>query len=200
MAAPAVPTVGTVPRVRLPKPRFWRALHAFGCQRASLGTMSIDAPAVAPHSDDPLLVEIRAKLAQAPRMHGYYLLRLIRSERTAEVDEAARLDWLLEQLDDRPWAPTNAPQDPADGYQVDEATAAAHAVTMLVGGADVGHARDTMSPASAASLWTQFRTLFAPSARCFIGLGFGDPAYVFLRGVAVIDDTRAGYLGVVESD
>lgn len=52
MAAPAVPTVGTVPRVRLPKPRLWRASHAFRCQRASLGTMSIDAPVAAPHSDD----------------------------------------------------------------------------------------------------------------------------------------------------
>ncbi len=166
--------------------------------------MSRKAPTAAPRLDDldaPALAAIRARLAQAPRMHGYYLTRLIAADPVAGVDDATRLDRLFEQLDDQPWPPpSERPADPGADYQVDEPTAAAHAVAMLIGGADVGHARDTIAPATAASLWTQFRALFSPSARCFIGLGLGDPAHVFQRGVAVVDHRRAGYLGVIESD
>lgn len=49
---------------------------------------------------DPLEA-IHATLAKFPRVHGYYLLKIVDIEWTD--DEEASLDVVMQQLDDHPW-------------------------------------------------------------------------------------------------
>jgi hypothetical protein len=79
-------------------------------------------------------------------------------------------------------------------------SAQAEVVAALIGGGAIGHARDTMSAASAVQAWQRFASLFAPDRRYFIGMGLGDPGMCFSRARRSSDATRAGYIGVVESD
>ena len=69
-----------------------------------------------------------------------------------------------------------------------------------VGGAEIGHTRETMSAALTGQIWGLFSSLFATDRAYFTGLGLGDDKYVFQSGVAIVDATRAGFIGVVEND
>jgi hypothetical protein len=137
-------------------------------------------------------------------MSGYYILRLIdiTAIRAQVGDDDRMLDAVFEQLDGRTWPPYEERLDL--GRWRDQAAPAddarAEVVTALIGGRDVGHTRDTMSAAVAAQTWELFASLFAPERTYYNGLGLGDPRYVYMRGAAIVDATRAGYLGVVEGD
>jgi hypothetical protein len=101
---------------------------------------------------DPLEA-IRATLAKFPRMHGYYLLKVVDIEWTD--DEDASLDVIMQQLDDHAWPPPE--QRPISPRWTDDVIPEADArdivITGLVGGANVGHTRDTISRATAIAVW-----------------------------------------------
>ena len=117
-------------------------------------------------------------------------------------NEERSLTTAFEALDDQTWTPPELrPKDQLwVDYEVDEAKARAHAIEALVGGAAVGHSRDTVPQSDASAIWKRFRALFALEARFFLGLGFGDSAYVFQQGAVVVDDEKAGCLCIIESD
>lgn len=145
---------------------------------------------------------IRRVLARYPRMRGYYLLNVVPLPENWAEHEETLLTEAIEALDDHEWPPVEA--RPADqrwvDYEVSELVAAAHAAAALVGGGAVGHARDTIPIADARPIWEAFRGLFSTSARFFIGVGLGDPKYVFQQGVVVADGEKAGCLCVIEND
>lgn len=143
---------------------------------------------------------IRATLAKLPRMHGYYLLKVVDIEWTS--DEESSLDVIMQQLDDHPW-PTRAqrPTFPCwTEYVITEEDAREMVITGLIGGANIGHARDTISRPTAIAVWDQFRSLFSERVRFFRNDGFGDRRYVYSTGAVAVDATRAGILVIVESD
>lgn len=146
------------------------------------------------------LEAIQVALARFPRMHGYYLLKVVDVEWTDDKD--ASLDVIMQQLDDHPWPPRE--QRPTSPGWIDdvitEEDAREMVITGLVGGANVGHARDTISRATATAIWGQFRALFSERVQFFRNAGFGDSRYVFSTGAVAIDAMRAGILVVVESD
>ena len=148
---------------------------------------------------DPLEA-IQATLAMFPRMHGYYLLKVVDIEWTD--DEDTSLDVIMQQLDDHAWPPRDQrPISPCwTDYVITEEDARDIVITGLVGGANVGHLRDTISRPTATAVWDQFRALFSESMRFFRSDGLGDKRYVFSTGVVAVDATRAGVLVVVESD
>jgi hypothetical protein len=152
---------------------------------------------------EPRLDAIERTLAAHPRRVGHYILRLIDIAliRT-QVSEERMLDALFEHFAGRTWPPFE--ERVALGSWRDSIATADDAgdevVGALVGGKAVGHTTDTMNAAVAARIWADFASLFASDRTYFRGLGLGDPAYVYLRGAAIVDATRAGYLGVVEGD
>jgi hypothetical protein len=78
--------------------------------------------------------------------------------------------------------------------------AQAEVVNALVGGGPIGHTRDTMSAVVAGQTWEHFASLFATDRKYFMGLGLGDRQHAYQCGAAIVDATRAGFIGVVESD
>lgn len=146
--------------------------------------------------------EIRGVLANHPRMHGYYLLKLVELAPSWRDDEDAALSDAFQSLDDHEWRPRE--QRPADqswsGYEVAESTAKQRTISALVGGREVGHSRDTIDPQLASRIWDAFRASFGAAPRFFCGVGLGDSAYVYLDGAILVDDSKAGCLCVVEDD
>jgi hypothetical protein len=152
--------------------------------------------------DTESLEQLRNILGQYPRMHGYYLVNFVPLPPGWRDDEEESLATAFGELDDQEWKPVEL--RPKDQLWVDcevqEAEARVHALEALVGGGAVGHSSDTVPKGDALAIWQRFRELFASEARFFMGLGFGDSAYVFQLGVVVLDDEKAGCLCVVESD
>ena len=146
--------------------------------------------------------QLRETLGQYPRMHGYYLVNVVPLPFGWRDDEEGSLAIAFEALDDQTWKPVELrPKDQLwVDYEVEEAKARVHAVEALIGGGAVGHSSDTVPKGDAFAIWQRFRELFSSEARFFMGLGFGDSAYVFQGGVVVLDDEKAGCLCVVESD
>lgn len=149
-----------------------------------------------------LLDEIRGTLAACPRMHGYYLLKVVDLPAGWQSDEEMALTTAFQALDDHEWPnPEHRPEDQLwSDYEVAEEVAQERAIAALVGGNLVGHSRDTIERTLASEIWLRFRELFSPSARFFVGLGLGDSEYVFSEGAIVVDEARAGCLCVVEGD
>jgi hypothetical protein len=121
----------------------------------------------------------------------------------ARVSEDRMLAAIFEQLDrgqtPRPF------EDRADlgswsEYEVNAEAARSEVVQALVGGREIGQLLDTMNAELADQTWQHFTALFAADRRYYTGLALGDPACAFRRGAAIVDATRAGFLGVVESD
>ena len=141
-------------------------------------------------------------IARHPRMRGYYLLKVVPLPQNWREDEEVVLTEAIQSLDDHAWPPPEA--RPADqrwvDYEVSELAAAAHVIAALVGGLEIGHARETMPMAEARPIWEAFRALFSTNARFFLGVGLGDPKYVFQHGAVVADDHKAGCLCVIEND
>ncbi|XXX79864.1 hypothetical protein WMF30_13925 [Sorangium sp. So ce134] len=149
-----------------------------------------------------MLDELRSALAAYPRSYGYYLVKMVALDARWREDEETALTAAFQALDDHEWpAPELRPNDQtwAD-YEVIERRARELTVDALVGGAAVGHARDTIDRQEALALWLRFRGLFAPQARFFCGVGFGDSNYVFSGGAVIVDDVKAGCLFIIEND
>lgn len=152
---------------------------------------------------DTRMDELARTLAAHPRMAGYYILRLI--DITAirpQVSEDRMRDAVFEHFDGRRWPPFEERMALGSwgDYEVTAEAAQAEVVSALVGGDAIGHTRDTMSAAIAGQTWERFASLFATDRKYFTKLGLGDRQYVFQCGAAIVDATRAGYLGIVESD
>ena len=145
---------------------------------------------------------LRRVVARYPRMRGYYLLKVAPLPQNWREDEELVLTEAIESLDDHPWPPPEArPHDQRwVDYEVSELAAAAHVIAKLVGGLEIGHARETIPMAEARPIWEAFRALFSANARFFLGVGLGDSKYVFQHGAVVVDDHKAGCLCVIEND
>jgi hypothetical protein len=148
------------------------------------------------------LDQLRRVVGRYPRMHGYYLLNLVPLPEDWRDHEETALTAAIQALDDHPWPPPEVRPDDQRwvDYEVPEPEASAHVVAALVGGSEVGHARDTIPISDARPIWEAFRALFSTSARFFMGVGLGDSKYVFQQGAVVVDDHKAGCLCVIESD
>lgn len=152
---------------------------------------------------DTRMDEIARTISAHPRMAGYYILRLIDITAIRPlVAEDRMLDAVFEHFDGRTWPPfeERVALGSWSDYEVTAEKARAEVIGALVGGGAIGHTRDTMSEPVARETWERFASLFAPDRKYFIGLGLGDRQYVFQFGAAIVDATRAGFLGVVESD
>ena len=156
-------------------------------------TMSTDA-----------FLTLKRELESYPRLAGYYLIKMIDitdlrgSNRSAEqIAEAA-----FQQLDDHQWPPADVrPTDQTwSDYIVDRETAARETVAALVGGPGIGHTANTIPPPKAHTFFDRFDLLFDMPKLYYIGMGFGNRDYVYPRGVAIISNTHAGLLCVIESD
>ncbi|ULH18075.1 hypothetical protein MF271_24260 (plasmid) [Deinococcus sp. KNUC1210] len=165
---------------------------------------------------DPALEELRAELAQYPRMDGYYQLDLV----SIKILRQARMtqNEILKALYDR-WAPheANAAYRAAfpfpligtptleqrtpefNDYESTVENALEALTYELKGGSGIGHLADTISPVKAAELATRFFALFR-SPQAYRGLGLADPFFVFEQGVVLLDDERAACLLMIESD
>lgn len=148
------------------------------------------------------LEDVRRAVARYPRRSGYYLVNLVSLPENWVEDEEVALTEAIQALDDQRWPP---PEERPDDqrwvdYEVSELQAAAHVVAALVGGPEIGHARDTIPNAEARAIWETFRALFATNARFFVGVGLGDFRYVYQQGAVMVDDRRAGCLCVIEND
>jgi len=146
---------------------------------------------------DPRLDELARLLAARPRVWGFYILRVL--DISARLEEPRMLDAVYRHIADGHW-----PHDDDDFPWATAAVSAKKAkeelVDALVGGGSIGHAVLTMTAAMAEQRWALFESLFALERRYYINLAIGDAAYVFHRGVAIVDATRAGFLGIVEND
>lgn len=153
---------------------------------------------------DPVFVKFRRKISRYPRMHGYYLMDVvsIESMRSAGLTQEEILDAVFEFFDDQTWPPpADRPSDVSwSQHEVEGEVAEQIAVRALIGGTEVGHKRDTMPPKVARSLWREFQGFFQGERRYYVGMGLGDYKYAYLQGAAVVDETRAGVLWVVEND
>lgn len=152
---------------------------------------------------DPRMDEIARVLTAHPRMAGYYILRLIDiTAIRALVSEDRMLDAVFEHFDGRKWPPFEERLGLGSwgDHEASAEDAQADVVGALVGGGGVGHTRDTMSAAVAIQTWQRFASLFATDRKYFTRLGLGDRRYVFQSGAAIVDATRAGFIGVVEDD
>lgn len=151
---------------------------------------------------DSLFVKLKAEIEAYPRLSGYYILKLVALDPGWVNDEEHALDALFQYCDDHPWPPPE--ERKAEGcwsdYETLEEEAEQEVVTALVGGPEVGHVAQTMTPDQAAHFWRRFRGLFSERARYFMGLGLGSREYVFQRGIVIVDTHRAGTIYVVESD
>jgi len=153
--------------------------------------------------DEPLFREITAELRDRPRMHGYYILHLVRVDPGWPTREEAYLDELFQSFDTEEWPP----QEEREGmggswadYEVREDEARSEVIAALVGGGEIGHLKDTISARQPESVWSRFRSLFSPQVRFFMRLGLGSREYVFQRGAVLVDVDRAGAMCVVEGD
>jgi hypothetical protein len=148
------------------------------------------------------LREIRNDLAIHPRVHGYYLVKMVELEAGWQSDEEAALTGAFECLDDREWpVPELRPADQRwTDYEVAERVAEERAIDALVGGASIGHTRETIARTQATEIWRRFRGLFSPTARFFVGVGLGNSSFVSSDGAIVVDEARAGCLCIIESD
>jgi hypothetical protein len=151
----------------------------------------------------PALVALEQALSPHPRLHGYYLLKILTFDKLAEdCRNEATLGEVFELLDDKPWRPlADRPtgQSWAD-HRVDADLARAEVVTALIGGNDVGHTSNTMERDEAEAAWSLFEAEFGLCRDYYIRLGFGKSEYVFQRGVVIVAGKRAGALFVVEND
>jgi hypothetical protein len=149
-------------------------------------------------------LQLRAEIEAHEISPGYYIIKLaeIGAERNMGRTEEEIAEQVFQWFDDQEWPPAeNRPTDQTWGdYAVERAPARDHILEALVGGPPFGHTEETMSMTQAASYFDRFDSLFEDPKTYYINLGFGDPEHVFLHGVAVISATRAGYLGVVQSD
>jgi len=153
-------------------------------------------------SDDPAFLALRTEIQGTPRQHGYYLVDRVSIRGLQDLEPDALLERVFRHFDDAEWAPDD--QRPTDQTWLDYATTAegarSAAIDALVGGSEIGHARDTIPPAQAAALWEHFEALFPPPRAYYVGMGFGDARYVFQRGAAIVSAEFAGLVWVVESD
>lgn len=152
--------------------------------------------------DSAALEEVRRLLAKHPRMHGYYLLKLVELPPSWRDDAEAALTSAFQSLDDHEWPP--AGQRPVEqawsDYEVSEEIAKSRTISALIGGGAIGHSRDTIARDQAAQIWAAFRAIFASTPQFFCGVGLGDSAYAYLDGAILVDEAKAGCLCVIEDD
>ena len=87
-----------------------------------------------------------------------------------------------------------------EDYRWEEEAATRHVLQALQGGLEIGHHGDAMDAACARALWEEFQSFFSPARKYYGCLGLGNPDYVFQHGVAIVDESWAGLLWIVESD
>jgi len=146
--------------------------------------------------------EIRKDLSTFPRSCGYYLVKVVSLDHARLEDDDAVLTAAFQSLDDHEWPgeelrPTD--QRWAD-YAASENVAAERTIEALIGGASIGHVRETIDRTTATETWRRFRELFSPDARFFVGVALGDATYVRSEGAIIVDEAHAGCLCVVEDD
>lgn len=147
---------------------------------------------------------LKCEIESFKRLCGHYIIDLvsISAMRSAGWDDEQILDHVLQNWDDDAWPPESqrpTNQSWAD-YEIDREQARSHIIEVLVGGKAIGHLNNTISAEQAALFFDRFCLHFEEPMRFFAGLGLGDPAYVFLYGIVILDAARAGILWVVEGD
>ncbi|MBZ9751504.1 hypothetical protein K7W42_11580 [Deinococcus sp. HMF7604] len=163
---------------------------------------------------DLALKQLKAEVAQYPRMNGYTQLEVvsIQALRSMGTTQNDILDALYER-----WAahdaiavhrvahPLREPLssiecfDGYDDYEYSVCDALEALTYELKGGSGIGHLADTVPSEKAAELAARFFALFQ-APRAYRGLGWGDPFYAFEQGVVLLDEDRAGCFLIIESD
>ena len=147
---------------------------------------------------------IKTDVEAHPRLCGYYILGLvsIRDFRINGVSQETILEQLVDRFDDDPTEPDPdfVPDHGWNDYETTLDRARNHTIESLVGGRQIGHTKETMTEPTAGDLFDRFVAACGANPRFYIGLGIGDPRYVFMYGVLVVADERAGILWIVESD
>jgi hypothetical protein len=154
--------------------------------------------------DDPTFLALKAELQGYPRQCGYYLVDVVSIQdlRARSVPPEELLEQVFQHFDDQDWPP--AEERPTDqawaDYAATQAQARAFAIDALLGGSQVGHTAATIPNDTATALWERFESLFPEPRTYYVGMGFGDPKFVFQHGAAIVAGDLAGLVWVVESD
>lgn len=173
------------------------------CRRPHIATVIRTTP-VLTEINNPEFARVKAEIEAHPRLCGYYIIGLvsIRDFRTDGAQQETIFEELVKRFDDDPSEP-NPEFIPDHGWTDYETTfdcARAHTIESLVGGGQIGHTKKTMSESMAGELFDRFVAVCGANPRFYIGLGIGDRKYVFMYGVLIVADDRAGILWIVESD
>lgn len=147
---------------------------------------------------------LKSEIENHPRMCGYYIINIVGiSNFPLDAQErGSLLNEVFEHFDDQQWPPIYEDQSEQtwDDHEVEREKARSHLIEALIGGNSIGHTIDTIPSTLAKEFWNRFESLFADSRRYYMSMGLGDPAYVFLRGVAIVDNDKAGIISIVEGD
>ncbi len=152
----------------------------------------------------PEFLTLKSQITSYPRSSGYYLIDLVSIEVLTHQPllEDEKLDLLFQHFDDQEWPPKlERPQDQSwEDYTVERSKARDHLIESLIGGNSIGHMSDTIPTSEANSIYKDFELLFSPPCKYFINMGLGSYDYVFQLGLAIVDNQRAGFIGVIEND
>lgn len=147
---------------------------------------------------------LKAEIEAYPRLCGYYLIKMVKITdlRLASSNEEAMIETIFQYLDDQKWPPKEQRMKDQKWteYIVDRETALRHTVEGLVAGPQKGHLRPTIEANIAKLFFDRFDAMFDEPKSYYIGMGLGNPAYVFFDGVVIISKAHAGLLWVVEAD
>ncbi len=154
--------------------------------------------------NDPEFVRLRDEIRSYRRCYGYYMIMLV------DISEMRRQNWsqediaesVFEHFDDQEWPPRD--QRPAnhrwEDYTTEAEKAHREAVEALMGGNAIGHTQATIHRALAEEFVDRFESFLDFPRTHYRGLGLGDYDLALQNGIAVIGQTRAAALLVVESD
>ncbi|MGD8570565.1 MAG: hypothetical protein PVJ39_20930 [Gammaproteobacteria bacterium] len=112
----------------------------------------------------PEFLSLKSFIESHPRLCGYYLIDLvsIQNIRDLDISEDEKLDIIFEHFDDQEWPSPPVNTDHLwEDYSVSKEKARDHLVEALVGGKNIGHTNDTISPEASESIFNKFNSFFS---------------------------------------
>jgi len=135
----------------------------------------------------------------------YYIIDFVTiaelREQDKSNDEIAAI--AAEHFDDHEWPIRKDPSIPVPQDvrfpAVSEEAAKKDIIEDLCGGPNYGHTNCAIQPEEAEKIWKEFMSFFG-DGKVVYAVSLGDPEYVWLRGVVVVDKDKAGVLNIVQND
>ncbi|MCP4155808.1 MAG: hypothetical protein GY757_49240 [bacterium] len=192
----------------IPTALIWMLIAPTGKKRASEEELPASQSGVGdtpPGVPGEVFEEFKKEVECHTRANGYYIIGLIPIVFLREngKSQAEILDYVIDYFDDDPneYDASNVPAGASrEDCEVSFDEAREECINALRGGNDIGHLTDTIPLNHANIYFDKFNSFFRREKHYYKGMGIGNPEYVFLHGVLIVDDTNAGVLWVVEND